>query len=283
MSAGDGLGEQPLMNVGHDPGNSAAGEGRMRCASLPMYAEPEMRPANERWWRGVAGHLRDRGISGVPDALTWSEDRYREWRSPELLFSQTCGQPLVHLVSRSVRIVATPHYGAPGCDGPNYRSFIVVREDLEASSVGDLRGMRLAANGLDSWSGYHVWRRILGGTGEIDEVFGPVVFSGSHRASVRSLRDGRADVCAVDCISHALLGARLPDELAGTRVLGRSPPQLALPFVTGAATSEEELAQIRDGLFAALADPGLAQARAALLLTGATELTEAHYRRAFST
>ena len=274
------------MNVGHAHGNRAAGEGRMRCATLPMYAEPELRPANERWWTGVARHLRDRGVSGVPGALTWPDDRYRPWRSPDLLFSQTCGQPFVHSVGQCVQLVATPHYGAAGCDGPSYCSFIVVREDTAARSAGDLRGRRLAVNGLDSWSGHHVWRRILvrigAGTGEVEEWFGRVVLSGSHRASIRSVREGRADVSAVDCVSYALLGARSPEELAGTRVLGRSPPQLALPFITAAATTADELARIRTGLFSALADPCLAEARAALLLTGASVLTEADYRQAFA-
>ena len=257
----------------------------MRCATLPMYAEPELRPAIERWWAGVARHLRDHGVADVPDALTWSDDRYRPWRSPDLLFSQTCGHPLVHSVGQSVQVVATPHYGAPGCDGPKYRSFVVVREDTAARSIGELRGQRLAVNGLDSWSGYHVWRRILAefepGTGKVDEESGDIVVSGSHRESIRSVREGGADLCAVDCVSYALLGAQSPEELAGTRILGRSPPQLALPFITGAATTGGELVSIRNGLFAALADPALAEARTALLLTGASVLTEADYRRAF--
>ena len=253
----------------------------MRCATLPMYAEPELRPAIERWWNGVAGHLRDQGGADVPDALTWSEDRYRAWRSPELLFSQTCGHPLVHSVGSSVQVVATPHYEAPGCEGPRYRSFVLVREGAEERSIGELRGKRLAVNGRDSWSGYRVWGRILSGGVDVEEMFGDIVITGSHRESVRSVREGQADLCAVDCVSHALLDGASPDELAGIRVLGRSPLQPALPFITGAATTEGELTRIREGLFAALADPGLAEARAALLLTSASVLTEATYRQAF--
>ena len=246
-----------------------------------MYAEPELRPAIERWWTGVARHLRDQGVADVPDALTWSEDRYRAWRSPDLLFSQTCGHPFVHSVGSTVRVVATPHYEAPGCEGPRYRSFVLVREDTEERSIGVLHGKRLAVNGRDSWSGYRVWRRILSVSVDVEEMFGDIVITGSHRESVRKVREGRADVCAVDCVSYALLGAQSPDELAGTRVLGRSPPQLALPFITAAATTADELARIRNGLFAALAEPSLAEARATLLLTGASVLTEADYRQAF--
>ena len=246
-----------------------------------MYAEPELRPAIERWWAGVAGHLRNLGVTDVPDALTWSEDRYRPWRSPDLLFSQTCGHPLVHSVGSSVQVVATPHYEAPGCDGPKYRSFVLTREDTKERSIGELRGKRLAVNGRDSWSGYRVWRRILPASVDVEEMFGRVVITGSHRQSVRSVREGEADVCAVDCVSYALLDRASPDELAGTHVLCRSPLQPALPFITAGATAEGELARIRDALFAAIADPHLAEARGALLLTGASVLTAATYRRAF--
>ena len=203
-----------------------------------MYAEPELRPATERWWTGVAAHLRDRGVTDVPDALTWSEDRYRPWRSPELLFSQTCGHPLVHSVGHSVQVVATPHYEAPGCEGPRYRSFVLVRADAGERSIGELRGKRLAVNGRDSWSGYRVWGRMLPASVDVEEMFGEVVITGSHRESVRGVREDRADACAVDCVSHALLARHSPDELAGTRIVGRSPLQPALPFITAAATTE---------------------------------------------
>ena len=253
----------------------------MRCATLPMYAEPELRPAIERWWTGVAQQLRGHGVADAPDVLTWSDDRYREWRSPDLLFSQTCGHPLVHSIGRDVQVVATPHYGAPGCDGPRYRSFVLVRNDMEARSIGELRGTRLAVNGRDSWSGYRVWRRILSPSVDVEETFGRIVLTGSHRESIRSVRGGRADLCAVDCVSYALLDRAAPDELAGTRILDRSPLQPALPFITGGATTTDELTRIRSALFAALADPDLAAARAVLLLTGASVLTESVYRQAF--
>ena len=246
-----------------------------------MYAEPELRPAIERWWAGVARHLRERGVGDAPDALAWSADRYRAWQSPDLLFSQTCGHPFVHSLGSSVQVVATPHYDAPGCEGPKYRSFVLVREDMKERSIGELGGKRLAINGRDSWSGYRVWSRILPGPVNVEEMFGCIVITGSHRESVRSVREGEADLCAVDCVSYALLDRTSPNELASTRILGRSPLQPALPFITGAATTTDELARIRDGLFAALADPTLSEARGALLLTGASVLTEATYRKAF--
>ena len=254
-----------------------------RQAGLPMYGEVEFRPAVQRWWSGLAGHMRAHGVSGVPDRLTWPEDRYEQWRAPGLLFGQTCGHPLVHHLAPDVRLVATPHYSAPGCDGPRYAAHVVVREDDRARSLGELRGARLSVNGEDSYSGYHVWRRLLPRGEDVRSFFGDIAATGSHRASIRSVAAGEADVCAVDCVTHALLSDWLGGELRGTRILATSPPAPGLPYVTAAAASDEEIRKLRDGLFAALADPALRRVREALRLrlSGASVLEPGEYRRAF--
>ena len=186
----------------------------MRYASLPMYGEQELHPAIEQWWAGIARHLRDRGIGAVPDALSWPDDLYALWRSPDLLFGQTCGHPLVHTLLRSLTIVATPHYDAPGCDGPHYRSLVLVGEDTAARSVGELREKSLAVSSTDSYSGYHVWRRILSGSRGATDMFGAIVLTGSHRASIRSVREGQAEVCAVR-LRHACVAERPDARRAG--------------------------------------------------------------------
>ncbi|MDE0407855.1 MAG: PhnD/SsuA/transferrin family substrate-binding protein [Alphaproteobacteria bacterium] len=252
-----------------------------RQAGLPMYAEVEFRPAVQRWWTGLAGHLRDRGVPGVPDLLAWPEDRYRQWRDPGLLLGQTCGYPLMHYLAPDVKLVATPHYSAPGCDGPRYAAHVVVREDDRARSLGDLRGARLSVNGEDSYSGYHVWRRLLPVGEGVRSFFGQVAAPGSHRASIRSVLAGEADACAVDCVTHALLSDWLGGELRGTRILATSPTAPGLPYVTAAATPDDEVRKLRDGLFAALADPTLKRARKALRLAGASVLDPEDYRDAF--
>ena len=252
-----------------------------RQAGLPMYGEVEFRPAVERWWSGLAGHLRSCGVPDVPGLLAWPEDRYRQWRDPGLLLGQTCGYPLVNDLASDVKLVATPHYSAPGCEGPRYAAHVVVRESDPAHGVHDLRGARLSVNGEDSYSGYHVWRRLLPAGEDVRSFFGEVGATGSHRASIRSVAAGGADVCAVDCVTHALLSDWLGGALRGTRILATSPPAPGLPYVTAAATSDGEVRRLRDGLFAALADPALRRSREALRLSGASVLEPEDYRRAF--
>ena len=252
-----------------------------RLASLPMYCEAELRPATERWWAGLARHLRECGVRDVPEALTWPDDYHGHWRAPGLLFSQTCGYPLVNLIGPAVKLIATPSYDAPGCEVAGYAAHVIVRKSAEAQSVGDLRGCRLAVNGMTSYSGYHVWRRILATGDDVQSYFGDIVTSGSHRASIRCVAAGEADACAVDCVTHALVSDQAADELHGTRILVSSPTAPGMPYVTGAGTSDEDIAKMREGLLAAIADPALAPHRAVLHLTGVSVLADEDYRSAF--
>ena len=252
-----------------------------RLASLPMYCEAEVRPATERWWAGLARHMRERGVSGVPDALTWPDDYHGHWRAPGLLFSQTCGYPFVNVLGPAVRLVATPSYDAPGCGAASYAAHVIVPEDARAQTVADLRGSRLATNGTGSYSGYRVWRHMLPAGEDPPSFFGEIVASGSHRASIRLVAAGKAEACAVDCVTHALLADQAGEELRGSRILTSSPTAPGMPYVTGAATSDDDIAKMRDGLRSAIADPSLAPHRDVLRLTGASVLTAEDYLKAF--
>ena len=44
---------------------------------------------------------------------------------PASFFGQTCGYPYVSGLKDAVRLIATPEYGFPGCEGASHRSFII--------------------------------------------------------------------------------------------------------------------------------------------------------------
>ncbi len=250
----------------------------MSIANFAMYDLPEVTAATDALWAGMARALTREGLDGVPEALTRGVDLDQLWRSPELLFSQTCGYPLLHAYKDALRLVATPVYDAAGCQGPDYVSMIVVREDDPAGGLGDLRGRRAAINSVTSQSGYSALRATVADLAQEGRFFGKVVTSGSHGASLAMVAAGEADVCAADCVTHALLSRHRPEALAGLRVLARSPAAPGLPYVTRAAAGDELVARLRAGLFAALKDPDLATAREALLLAGAEVLPLSVYR-----
>jgi ABC-type phosphate/phosphonate transport system substrate-binding protein len=62
-------------------------------------------------------------------------------------------------------------------------------------------------------------------------------------------------------------------------VIAESPLSPGLPFIMSALLPESTVASVREALFDALADPDLADARAALGLKGARVTTPADYER----
>src|SRR5262245_4500569 len=133
----------------------------MTVASLPMYDLPEIQAATDAWWRGLARAFRRQGIVEVAEKL-WRGGDYRSlWTRPDLLISQTCGYPLMHVLRDTVTLVATPCYSVPGCDGASYCSVVIVRRDSAARDIRALRGARCAINGYDSQSGHNAFRALI--------------------------------------------------------------------------------------------------------------------------
>ncbi|MGE0653812.1 MAG: phosphate/phosphite/phosphonate ABC transporter substrate-binding protein [Alphaproteobacteria bacterium] len=241
-------------------------------ASLPMYDLPEAAAATAAWWQGLARAFRAEGVADVPDRLTAPVSIRDHWRRPDLLFSQTCGYPLTHGLAGRVRLVATPAYAARGCSGARYCSLLIVAEGSPAINLADLRGRRCAFNGKDSQSGYNVLRAMAAPLARGARFFASATETGGHRASIAAVARGEADLCAVDCVTHALLARHAPSALSGTRVLGESPPAPGLPYVTAGDADDDLVARLRAGLDRALADPSLVAARDDLLIVGAEAL-----------
>ena len=234
------------------------------AVSLPMYDWPEIRPFTDEFWKGLARHA---GLTGdlvrgsVHDAL---------WRDPSLVFSQTCGYPFTHEFKDVLKYVATPHYHTEGCSGPLYSSFIFAREMTTPSA---LRGARPAVNGWDSMSGMLALKLVFAPLATNGEFFAPSLITGSHRESLKAVREGRADLCATDAVCVGLARRHSPKDLEGLVEIARSPMVPALPFVTRAG----DVAKLRDALAMAMSDPDLAHARAELLLDGVSVLPDDAY------
>jgi len=233
-----------------------------------MYDLPELRPATEAWWRGIAAWLKRLGEPEVPESLTFGVERHVQWRSPDLLLSQTCGFPLTHEFKGRLTLVATPCYRAEGCAGATYRSVILSHARTGVEGLAGLGGKRVAVNGFDSQSGWNILRHTLRQFGDIRSFVGEIVLSGSHRASVAAIQSGAADAAAIDCVSFELLRRHAPGEIADLRILAWSEAAPCLPYVARAGIDRKSLARLRDALQAAISDPRLEDARAQLLLDG---------------
>jgi ABC-type phosphate/phosphonate transport system substrate-binding protein len=251
----------------------------MAVASLPMYDLPEVRPALDALWAGIARHLRREGIADAPARLTYGLSGGALWRAPDLFFSQCCGADLVGACADAFRPLATPRYRAQGCAAGRYASLLVVADDEEIGGLEDLRGRVAAINHPDSHSGSNALRALIAPWSRGGRFFARVEVSGSHAASLALVASRHAAVAAIDCVTHALLARHRPAALAGTRPLCRTAPAPAPPFVTRKEAGDDLVRRLRSALRGALEDPALAPARADLLLDGIEILPPAAYAR----
>jgi len=250
-----------------------------RVASLSMYDIPETAAATDIMWSNLAGHFSAAGVSDVPAALTRPGLGSDFWLRPDMLFSQTCGYPMITKLAGRVSLLATPCYDAPGCVGPDYCSLIIVREDAPCRVFQDLRGKTSAVNGVDSWSGHHALRLLIASEGGQGNPYCKAIESGGHTASVMAVAGGEADFAAVDCVTYATLSRHRPSAVAGTRVLCRTPEMPGLPLIAGQPASAVEIEAMRKGLSTAFADPALNETRAILGITGVFFPQESEYER----
>lgn len=188
------------------------------------------------------------------------------WQRTDLLLSQTCGYPLMTTLP-DVQVVGAFLYSAPGCEGANYRSWLVVREE-DQGELEQFRGRVLAFNSLDSQSGYNSIMQMIGSPA----FFSRTVASGGHRSSVALLRRGEADIAAIDCISWALLLRDFPQELTGLKIIGQTASVPGLPLITSAQTPAATIEALRQGLRQTVADPANHTLLSALMITDFTVL-----------
>jgi ABC-type phosphate/phosphonate transport system substrate-binding protein len=251
----------------------------MSIASLPMYDLPEAAAATDALWRGLARHLGAVGIEDVPGEILRRPKLPEHWLASDLLFSQTCGYPFRNAIKNRVRLIATPCYDAAGCEGPNYRSLLLIPADGRARSLAELKGATVAFNSSDSQSGYNALRYLVAPLTTGGRFFGKTLETGGHALSLAAVAAGEADVAAVDCVSYALFQRYRRSQLAKVRVLCSTPSAPGLPYVTAGDCGPERLSKLREALRAAMADPTLAAAREALLLRDVMLLPDSAYQR----
>jgi ABC-type phosphate/phosphonate transport system substrate-binding protein len=239
-----------------------------RIAALPMYDYPELADAHDALWAVLSRRLTEAGIEGVPAGLTRSHRAHEVWGHPQLLLAQGCEYPLAKSFAAMIRLVATPHYRVPGCEGAHYRSAIVVRIDDPAASLADLRGRRCVVNERDSNSGMNLFRAAIAPFAGGGPFFGAVTLSGAHRRSAEMIAAGQADVAALDCVSFAHFQRLSPETTSALRVLAWTPASPSLPLITAATTDDATLARLRSCLQAVAEEPGLKDVRARLFLDG---------------
>lgn len=215
-------------------------------AALPMYDWPEIQAETRAFW--------DRVRAVVPEPLpalshpVAAEDLLAIWRDPATILADCCwGTVDLGLCGTQQKLARRSYAGVPGASLTHYRSAIVARGGVPADP-GDgavvpdgAATRRWAANSRDSRSG---WLSVVEDAGVTEDQ---VQWTGSHRASIRAVAAGAADLAAIDCRSWQLAQDHEPEARRLT-VIGWTAPRPGHFFMTGTATSPEIAAALRDAL-----------------------------------
>ena len=211
--------------------------------ALPMYnVSPAVRRGYEAWAGALAASV------GEEAELERSADLPAVWQRSDLLLGQTCGYPYMTRLRGQVALVATPCFDFAGCVGSDYSSVIVVREGGGIAALADARGRIAAANDPHSNSGMNVLRHAVAPLAREGRFFGEVKWSGSHAASLRMVREGAADIAAIDCVTYGYIEQGDSASLHGLRVLRYSVSSPGLPLIASSSVPEVLVTRLRTAL-----------------------------------
>lgn len=251
----------------------------MALASLAMYdMAPAVRSANDALWSVVRDRLRAEGFS-APERLNHDIGHEAAWLQPDLVFAQTCGYPFIMQLRGRVRLIGTPRYRFAGGSGSDRASFVIVRDESVFSSVEALRGTRAAINDRMSNSGMNLLRALVAPLAVSGRFFSDVRVTGGHLASMAAVREGLADVAAIDSVTYGLAAAHDPSRVAGLKILAETPAGPGLPIITRLDASDAEVAVLRAILTEIATDSRHAAIAVPLGLIGFDVLDEPAYER----
>lgn len=231
--------------------------GRYRAA-LPMYDFPETRVETDAEWAAVR-----RRLPGEIDVRFERPDSAAELAAlladTRLLLCQVCWGPIRAGLLPPLTVLAQPDYSAfPGGSGALYRSAVVAAgagtdtappEHLgPALQAVPRSSARLAFNERHSLSGHVALAEDMGGSFDVE------IETGSHRASLRAVAEGRADLAAIDCRSLAIL-RRIEPAAERVRVIGWTGARPGLPYVCAPQLPEALKRAVRAALLAGGAWP----------------------------
>lgn len=251
----------------------------MAIASMPWYDLPEVRKYTDDLWQAVARQLRADGVNYVPDVLERDLHHSEQWIHPSLMFTQACGYDIALDAGRFLKAIAAPCFLMPGCSAHYYSSYVVVREDLHAHELADLRGLRAVINNVSSHSGTNSFRAMIAPLSREGRFFGAVAESGAHVTSIEMLHSGHADVACIDCVTWGLLKLHRPAFLEGLAVLAQTPLAPAPPYVTSVRYGRVFSRKLQNALVRVMSNPDTTHTRAGLGIGGVALLDNTVYHR----
>jgi ABC-type phosphate/phosphonate transport system substrate-binding protein len=231
--------------------------------SLPMYElSASIKKADDIFWNRLRAKLKAEGIDAPLLLERTSGSLVDEWQEKNLLLSQACGYPYVHiLMEQGVKVVGTPVYTTNDSLPPGeYQSFIVVRAGTPYKSLADLKGKKAGVNDMGSNSGMNAFRSAVAASFPEDElkrgIFSSVTTTDGHLKSVRMIADGQIDVASIDSVTYDLIRREYPELASKTRILMKTLPSPGLPMITSAQTDDATIEKMRVAIKELVTNPG---------------------------
>ena len=235
----------------------------MTVASLAMYPYTHLRSDWDRLWLSVRSRL---SFDAPP--LDWDLLPDVACRRADLLLGQTCGWPLVTDLANRVRVVGTFDCTVDGAIDGTYRSLLVSNRDQPLADILQRPGLRVVANSADSLSGWISLQSVANAQGvHVDNV----EWTGAHALSLVALREGRADLTAIDSVSWSHL------DRSGLSVVGCGPRIPCLPLVTSPSSPDAVVDELRRAFAGAVSDPTMTESCASLRIRGFLDRDLADY------
>ena len=243
-----------------------------------MYDWPETSYALDRLWDGVSAELLDRGID-APVALNRKEHPVSLWSKPELMIGQTCGWPYANYLREQVVPFARFSYDLPDCAPGDYNSVYIGNSDEDADHLVDAQSFefveKLAINGDDSQSGFHVFAEITGKPSEESIQKEKRILTGAHRNSIAAVASGEANVAAIDAVAFELAKRYDTEVVSNIVVLGNSRAKPGPPLITSKANAH--LSRELSEAVKAAVENAESSILETLLITGVVDATENDY------
>jgi ABC-type phosphate/phosphonate transport system substrate-binding protein len=250
-------------------------------ASLPMYGCLLPTETNRILWEAIRINLSTSIVSAAPDALNDLQSCHKLWTAGSaLLFTQTCGYPLINGYSSYMKVVGTPIYNVPGCHEAYYRSALITSIQHHKNYSNDYSNnnnsnnnnysnnnlleflqskdsISIAVNSFESCSGFLMFLSALAEVNNRSLDYSKkykairinrIIVTGSHIGSIKCIQNNIADIASIDCISLELARIHCPGLYEKIRIIGLSPLGLAPPYATYIDSSKDLLESLRVGL-----------------------------------
>ncbi|MBA1294189.1 PhnD/SsuA/transferrin family substrate-binding protein [Pseudomonas lurida] len=215
-------------------------------SDLSMYLAPaRVSQAQDAWLERILAILGERREQKpVVDLAS-------HWLSADLLLSQTCGYPFVTSLRGKVRLIGCPSYELTHSSAGSHCSLLLCRADSDVTDLAGFQGSHGLINAPDSNSGMNLLRHTLAGV-SARGFFSTLTFTGSHRESMRRLKEGAGDLASIDSVTYDYLARDNSAEIEGLRILLRSARSPCLPYITSIGQTAADAASIRNAMNEAL-------------------------------